>query len=794
MLILFTLAILSSTEKPEMINYPAVWKVAQHEIPSGRILFAADPILLKLAEEPGFTPDWKEEAEVDEDGVVSHRYLRNGWAYSELQSDSDQTILVEGSGFHSLFVNGERFVGDYYSKGLLRVAVPMKEGANRLLVRAVRRGSFKLNFINAEELCSISPHDSLLPDMRENELLDSFGAVVILNHTGEILKDAVLEVGDSEVFQHTRHNVPPVIPYGLTKPPFPLKQLRQPDHDELDEKGLYQLPVTLNYKDTTQNIYLPIPVTKADEPYRVTKLSAIDGSVQYYAVRPPLNFDPNRDYYLYLTLHGAAVEAIGQARAYSSKVDGFIVAPTNRRPYGFDWQEWGRMDTLETMEMFISKHQIDPERIYLTGHSMGGHGTWYLGALYPYQFAAIGPSAGWISFSSYRDRFQNAKNEEELLPFQWGEMENHTIGLVENYTRLPIYAIHGEKDDNVPASESHLMISELEKFHKDFIYHEEPGAGHWWDYGGTPGAECVDWIPLFEFFRRHVRILNPLSITFRTPNPAISHSYAWLAIVSQTHPSKLCSINAEADPRIGKVEINTDNVERLRLALGEVLPQNKAQIHIDGSELAAPTDSPINLLNLGDKWEVSDPPDPRHKNSRRSGSFKMVFDKNMVWVYGTGGSDEENAAVLAKVRYDSQMWWYRGNGSVTIIPDYEFQQKAFAGRNIILYGNADINSLFKNLLSDCPIQINRTEVKIKEKDYSGDLGLLLVYPHPDSDENLIGVVGATTAKAMRMNFQARYFTSGVTCPDYVLFGAETLSEGMKGVIEAGYFTNEWDLE
>ena len=47
---------------------------------------------------------------------------------------------------------------------------------------------------------------------------------------------------------------------------------------------------------------------------------------------------------------------------------------------------------------------------------------------------------------------------------------------------------------------------------------------------------------------------------------------------------------------------------------------------------------------------------------------------------------------------------------------------------------------------------------------------------------------------MRMNFQARYFTSGVACPDYVVFGLETLSKGMAGVLEAGYFNNQWGLE
>ena len=51
-----------------------------------------------------------------------------------------------------------------------------------------------------------------------------------------------------------------------------------------------------------------------------------------------------------LTLHGASVDAFNQARSYSPKPDLWIVAPTNRRPFGFDWQDWGRLDAYEVLD------------------------------------------------------------------------------------------------------------------------------------------------------------------------------------------------------------------------------------------------------------------------------------------------------------------------------------------------------------------------------------------------------------------------------------------------------------
>jgi hypothetical protein len=155
MVILLTFALLVFSDAPEQPDHPAVWKVARCEGRMGRSLFISDPVLLKLAEDPDFAPDWEEEVTEDEDGVVSHEFLRNGWAYSEYESSEKRTVLLEGGGFHSLFVNGEPFAGDYYSHGLLRIPVPLKQGTNRFLVRAMRRGRFNLDLISSRTCARI---------------------------------------------------------------------------------------------------------------------------------------------------------------------------------------------------------------------------------------------------------------------------------------------------------------------------------------------------------------------------------------------------------------------------------------------------------------------------------------------------------------------------------------------------------------------------------------------------------------------------------------------------------------
>ena len=139
-----------------------------------------------------------------------------------------------------------------------------------------------------------------------------------------------------------------------------------------------------------------------DQPHRVTFVSKIDHSVQYYSIRYPKNYDPQKSYAAIFSLHGAGVEASLLASQYSSKDWAFVITPTNRRPYGFDWQDWGRLDFLEVYNLAVKALPIDQDRVYLSGGSMGGQGTWHIGLHHPSLFAALAPQAGWSTLHVYQ--------------------------------------------------------------------------------------------------------------------------------------------------------------------------------------------------------------------------------------------------------------------------------------------------------------------------------------------------------------------------------------------------------
>ena len=263
----------------------------------------------------------------------------------------------------------------------------------------------------------------------------------------------------------------------------------------------------------------------------------------------------------------------------------FVVAPTNRRPYGFDWEDWGRLDAIEVLELAQRTLETDPQQTYLTGHSMGGHGTWHLGVTYPDRFAAIAPSAGWISMWSYAGarRTAPASPIERIDEPALGSSD--TLALSQNLTRLGVYILHGDADDNVPVGQARRMRQALGEFHPDFAYHEQPGAGHWW------GNACVDWPPLIAFLSDHriPAVDQVRKIDFITASPAVSSRAHWLAIESQIKALLPSKVHLELNPERRRFSGTTENVSRLALDIGRALPDAKVTgpilIELDGQAL-----------------------------------------------------------------------------------------------------------------------------------------------------------------------------------------------------------------
>jgi pimeloyl-ACP methyl ester carboxylesterase len=96
-------------------------------------------------------------------------------------------------------------------------------------------------------------------------------------------------------------------------------------------------------------------------------------------------------------------------------------------------KRWTDVDTLDALlAEALSEYHVDPDRVYLTGYSMGAGGAWRFGGARPHRFAAIAAIAG-------------------VAEPQWAK------GLA----RVPVWAFHGTADDATPASASETMVAAI---------------------------------------------------------------------------------------------------------------------------------------------------------------------------------------------------------------------------------------------------------------------------------------------------------------------------------------------
>ena len=189
----------------------------------------------------------------------------------------------------------------------------------------------------------------------------------------------------------------------------------------------------------------------------------------YLLFLPPGYEKDGKKWPLILFLHGSGergedvskVKIHGPPKVVESKPDfPFIVVSPQARRRGWD------PDVLRALlDEVLADYRVDPDRVYLTGLSMGGSGTWALAVEYPEYFAAIVPICG-----------RGDPKEAERLK------------------HLPIWVFHGAKDEAVPLSRSEEMVKALEEEGADVKFTVYPEAEHdsWSETYNSP--ELYQWL------------------------------------------------------------------------------------------------------------------------------------------------------------------------------------------------------------------------------------------------------------------------------------------------------------
>jgi predicted peptidase len=203
-----------------------------------------------------------------------------------------------------------------------------------------------------------------------------------------------------------------------------------------------------------------------------------DGHVLPYRLHRPATIEPGRKYPLVLFFHGAGERGVDnrkQFQRFASVVEFwkttpcFVLAPQCpevgkpanpehvwvQTPFGGPRHtmnatpSWPMRLAMDVFEKTIAENPVDPDRIYVTGLSMGGFATWEILQREGDQFAAAIPVCGGAD-----------------------------LAYAKALSRIPIWVFHGDADDTVKVERSRDMVAALEAAGGHPKYTEYPGVGH----------------------------------------------------------------------------------------------------------------------------------------------------------------------------------------------------------------------------------------------------------------------------------------------------------------------------
>ena len=185
-----------------------------------------------------------------------------------------------------------------------------------------------------------------------------------------------------------------------------------------------------------------------------------DGAESKYVVFVPHEYKPDKAWPVILFLHGAGERGddgekqvkVGLAPAIRKREKGFpfiAVFPQSRTGGSWRAESPDAARALAMLAEVEKEFKTDPDRVYLTGLSMGGMGTWSVSMKYPDRFAALVPICG------RGDNSQAAK-----------------------IAKLPIWCFHGDDDKAVNVEGSRSMIAAIKEAGGEPKYTEYPGVGH----------------------------------------------------------------------------------------------------------------------------------------------------------------------------------------------------------------------------------------------------------------------------------------------------------------------------
>jgi predicted esterase len=359
-------------------------------------------------------------------------------------------------------------------------------------------------------------------------------------------------------------------------------------------------------------------------PQVLTFFSDVDDSEQPYALYLPKKYNPKKKYPLVVMLHGAGSNhRLALRRVFGKSNEGdesdaeatrnfpkwddveYIVASTYARGTA-GYQGFREKDVLDMLADVKKRFTIDEDRCYLTGLSMGGGGTVWLGLSYPDIWAAIAP----------------------VCPATYPESD----ALAPNAGNMAVHFFHGEKDPVVPVQTSRDWVKRLKDLgFSNIEYKEFPGVQHNSWINAYENGSIFTW---FSKFKR-----NPHPNRVQHVSADCQHGKAYWVAFDAIEVGKNASLDAKITEN-NTIEVKTEHLMAFSLDFKnhpKINISKEVKINIDGQTLSG-KNGQFSIQKSKGKWSLSKSPyspSATAKQANLEGPIKAAFATSHLYIYGT---------------------------------------------------------------------------------------------------------------------------------------------------------------
>lgn len=519
--------------------------------------------------------------------------------------------------------------------------------------------------------------------------------------------------------------------------------------------------------------------------------SEIDGSLQPYGMEIPEKLDLSKPQPLYVWLHGRGdsttdMHFIDQRINRAGKIaasNALIVHPLGRQCVGY--KHAGEVDVIDVIEQVASRYKIDRQRIVLIGFSMGGAGTWHVGAHFTDRFAAVCPGAGFAETKQY----QNITPDK--YPSRWEQTLWHVYDVpsyVRNLFNTRVIAYSGEKDKQIQAAR--VMETAYQSEGQQLDHRIGPGMGHRYHPDTLAGILKDIEATLAE----PADPLRPLHLQTRTLR---YNQMRWVTLTGlKTH---YADTRVDAVAKDGTWTLRTANVTRMEIDP----PGDASSIVIDDQQIALPSERPLRIQRAADgKWAAASKSESSKplKTPGLQGPIDDIFKRPFLVVLPSGQGIHK--ATDRWVKHESQhfveRWQALMRGKLRVKLDHEVTAEDIDKFHLVLWGDPASNTLLRRVANPqipnaLPLHWDAKTVGLGRADNFASSTTcipIMIYPNPLNPTRYVAINAGLTFREAQDRTNS---LQNPRLPDWAIISIRRAPDAEEPgeTVAAGFFNEQW---